>query len=295
MHSYRECDEKLERKGRRGRRKGRYGNYYTHGESALVNLMAQTTTGRWLMGAVAFVAIPVAMPVLMAGQTATPQTATPLHASAAVANAGPEQGVVLDRLVAVVNGDVLLESDVDEERRFEEVQPYRTPAESTRAKIIERLIDRALILQQAALEPEDVVTDQEVDAQLATLRKDIPACKQYHCETDEGWKKFLGDHGFTVEEFSARWRKRMQLLKFIEVRFRNGIRIKDDEIQAYYEKTMLPEYAKRKVTPPPLETIKRRIEEVLLQQEVGALLQDWLKSLRVQGSVRIITPGEVAP
>jgi hypothetical protein len=87
----------------------------------------------------------------------------------------------------------------------------------------------------------------------------------------------------------------MQLLKFIEVRFRNGVSIKDDEIQTYYEKTMLPEYARRKVTPPPLDTVKRRIEEVLLQQQVTALLQDWLRSLRAQGSVRIMVPGEVAP
>jgi hypothetical protein len=79
------------------------------------------------------------------------------------------------------------------------------------------------------------------------------------------------------------------------VRFRNGVSIKDDEVQAYYEKTMLPEYARRKVTPPPLDTVKRRIEEVLLQQQVTALLQDWLKSLRAQGSVRIMVPGEVAP
>ena len=48
----------------------------------------------------------------------------------------------------------------------------------------------------------------------------------------------------------------MQLLKFIEVRFRNGIRISDDEIQAYYEKTMLPEYAKRNVAPPTVETTR---------------------------------------
>ena len=300
MHSYGECDEKLERKGRRGRRKGRYGNHYTQGENALVNLMAQTTAGRWVMGAVAFVAIPVAMPVLMAGrlwagQTAAPQTAPPPQASAAVANAGPELGVVLDRLIAVVNGDVILESDVDEERRFGEVQPYRPGTTSTRDRIIERLIDRALILQQAALEPEDAVPARDLDAQIVTLRKDIPACKQYHCETDAGWKKYLGDHGFTEQEFSARWKQRMELLKFIEVRFRNGINIKDSEIKAYYEKTMLPEYAKRNVTPPKLETIQARIEEVLLQQEVGALLRDWLKSLRAQGSVVIITPGEVTP
>ena len=266
--------------------------------------MAQTMTGRRVMGGVAFLVIPVTLSVAMfvlvagrpcAGQTAAAAQTTPRQAGGAAANARPQQGVVLDRLVAVVNGDVILESDVDEERRFEEVQPYRAVATITRDRILERLIDRALILQQAALQPEDAVPDRDLDAQLATLRKDIPACKQYNCETDEGWKRYLGDHGFTEEEFGARWRQRMQLLKFIEVRFRNGIRITDDEIKAYYEKTMLPEYAKQNVTPPKLETIQKRIEEVLLQQEVGALLQDWLKSLRAQGSVRMIMPGEVTP
>jgi peptidyl-prolyl cis-trans isomerase SurA len=269
-----------------------------------MGLTAQRTIGRWLKGATAFLVISVAMSVLMAGRLwagqaaaapAAPPAKTSPQAGSAAASAAPELGVVLDRLIAVVNEDVILESDVDEERRFEEVQPYRSGFVFSRERIIERLIDRALVLQQAALEPEDAVSDKELDAQLATLRKDIPACKQYHCETDDGWKKYLGDHGFTEKEFRARWKLRMQLLKFIEVRFRNGINIKDSEIKAYYEKTMLPEYAKRNVTPPKLDTIQKRIEEVLLQQEVGALLQDWLKSLRAQGSVRIITPGEVTP
>jgi peptidyl-prolyl cis-trans isomerase SurA len=249
------------------------------------------TTERWLVGAVAL----AAMPVLFVGRVWAGQTPVAQPGMSHQVKGASASGVVLDRLIAVVNEDVILESDVDEERRFEEIQPYRAATEGTRAKIVERLVDRALILQQAALEPEDVVTEKELDAQLATLRRDIPACKQYHCETDDGWKNFLGSHGFTVAEFSSRWRQRMQLLKFIEVRFRNGITIKDEEIEAYYEKTMLPEYAKRNVTPPPIETVKARIEEVLLQQEVGALLEDWLKSLRAQGSVRIMTPGEEAP
>jgi peptidyl-prolyl cis-trans isomerase SurA len=236
-----------------------------------------------------------ATPQTAAPQRKAPQTAAPSQAGDAAANARPGQGVTLDRLVAVVNGDVILESDVDEERRLEEVQPYRTSVSMTRDRIIARLIDRALILQQAALQPEDDVSDKDVDAQLTTLRKDIPACKQYNCESDEGWKRYLGDHGLTEEEFKARWKQRMQLLKFIEARFRNGIKISDADVKAYYEKNMAPEYAKRNVTPPKLETIQNRIEEVLLQQQVGALLQDWLKSLRAQGSVRMITPGEVTP
>jgi peptidyl-prolyl cis-trans isomerase SurA len=249
-----------------------------------MNMLSHKTGRQWVMGTVALLSL-------------TAMHGWALAAQAAAVDAKPElgQGVVLDRVIAVVNGDVILESDVDEERRFEEIQPYRATTNFTRERAIERLVDRALILQQAALEPEDVVSDKELDAQLLTLRKDIPACKQYHCETDAGWQKYVEDHGFTVAEFSERWRKRMELLKFIEVRFRNGISISDEEIKSYYEKTMLPEYAKRNVTPPKLETISNRIEEVLLQQRVGALLEDWLKSLRAQGSVRMMTPGEVAP
>ena len=264
--------------------------------------MAQTTTGRWLAGAIALVALPVLMAGrLWGGQAPAPQppsaTATaPAATQSAVSSASAaQQGVLLDRLVAVVNGDVILESDVDEERRFEEVQPYRATGISTREQRIARLIDRTLIIQQAALQPEDAVSDKDLDAQMERLRKDIPACKEYRCETDEGWKRYLADHGFTDAEFRLRWLQRMQLLKFIQLRFRNGISISDAEIEDYYEKSMLPEYKKRNVTPPPLATIQRRIEEVLLQQQVGALLQDWLTSLRAQGSVRIITPGEAAP
>jgi peptidyl-prolyl cis-trans isomerase SurA len=249
-----------------------------------MSLTAQGAARRLVMSAVALAAISV----MMAGAQTT-----------GVAQSGtagaPGTGVVLDRVVAVVNGDVILESDIDEERRFEEIQPFRSVQDSTRAKIIERLVDRELILQQAALLPEDEVSDKALDEQIARMRRDIPACKQqYRCDTDEGWAKFLGDHGFTVAEFRSRWRQRMQLLKFIEVRFSNGISVSDDAISTYYQKTMLPEYARRKETPPPLDTIKQRIEEVLVQQQVSALLEDWLKSLRAQGSVQFMTQGEVA-
>jgi peptidyl-prolyl cis-trans isomerase SurA len=204
------------------------------------------------------------------------------QASGGMAGPAVGQGTVLDRIVAIVNDDVILESDIDEERRFESIQPYRgSTAEFSRERAVQRLIDRALILQQSAMEPEDTITDEDLDAQLTKLRKDIPSCAEYHCETDPGWQKYLADRGFTVEAFRER--------------FRNGIHISDDEIKDYYEKTMLPEYARQKVTPPKLETISTRIEEVLLQQQVSNLLRDWLKSLRAQGSVRIMSSDEVAP
>src|SRR5215469_9777629 len=152
---------------------------------------------------------------------AAPSSAVPLAS---------EPGTVLDRVVAVVNGAVILESDIDEERRFELIQPYRGGGDYSRERAVQRLIDRLLIQQEAEQQPEVQVTDQELDQQLTTLRKDIPACKQYHCETDAGWRRYLSENGFTEDEFRDRWRTRMELLRFIQVRFQSGISISDDQI-----------------------------------------------------------------
>ena len=215
-----------------------------------------------------------------------PAQATASAPAPAAIQAG--EGTVLDRIVAVVNGDLVLESDVDEEQRFGAFQPLTDPEGTfTRARAVERLINRDLILQQLKVQPQAPVTDKDLDEQLAQLRKELPACKVEHCETDAGWQRFVSEHGFTVDELRERWRQRMEVLRFIEQRFRMGIRISPEEIRSYYEKTMLPQYAKRGVAAPKLETISERIQEVLLQQQVGNLLGDWLKSLRAQGTVRL--------
>ncbi len=203
-------------------------------------------------------------------------------------------GVIADQVIGVVNGDLILESDVTEERRFEAFEPFTTPGSFSRDRAISRLIDRTLILQQAKLQPEQVVTTAEAEAQLQMLRKDLPACRNV-CETDAGWEKFVADHGFTMPELAERWQQRMEILKFIEMRFRSGIEITPAQIQEYYDKNMLPEYAKVHATPPKLAVISDRIQEVLLEQQVSSLLTDWLKSLKAEGSVRMMRPGEVEP
>ena len=218
-------------------------------------------------------------------------TPTALSDKAPAASAG----VLVDQVIAVVNDDLVLESDVEEEHRFEAFQPFSSvdPPE-TRQGEIERLVDRALILQQAKLQPGDEVTLPEAEAQLKKVQEEIPACKQYHCETEAGWAKFCNTQGFTVAEVTERWRQRMELLKFVEERFQMGVQITSAEIKEYYTGTLMPEFARKRVAPPKLEAISDQIRVVLLQKRVTALLDDWLRSLKAQGSVRIMKPDEVA-
>jgi peptidyl-prolyl cis-trans isomerase SurA len=232
-----------------------------------------------------------------AAQQSTPRVQTSPVPQAAGLPQVPGQPV--DRVVAIVNGDLVLDSDVDEERRFETIQPFRynraAGLSDTREAAVERLVNRALILQQAQLIPGNDISDADVDKEIAEVRKQIPACRAEDCGTQIGWTRYLGEHGFTPEEFRARWKQRMQVLAFIEERFRQGVKIEPADIKAFYEKTMLPEYARQHAKAPPLAEISDRIEEVLLEQQVTALLRDWLKSLRAQGSVVVMHPGEEAP
>jgi hypothetical protein len=129
----------------------------------------------------------------------------------------------------------------------------------------------------------------------ADLRKDLPECAHADCTSDAGWKHFLEGEGFTEDELRARLKQRAQVLHFIEQRFRAGIRIADPQIDEYYNNTLLPQYARQKATAPPLDSIRDRIEEILLQEQVSTLLDAWLKTLRETGHVRMMKPNEEAP
>jgi len=230
-----------------------------------------------------------------------PQVSPPANAPTPPPPATPSMmpkvaGTELDRVVAIVNDDLILDSDVNEELRLQAFDPYHTSSEKlSHARAIERLINRDLILQQLKLQPEEAVSDAEVNKQIDELRKDIPACSRYHCETKAGWDRFLTDNGFTEASFFARWKERMNVLSFIEDRFQLGVNITPQEIQIYYDKTLVPEYERQHAPAPKLSAISSQIREVLLQQQITNLLGDWLKSLRAQGSVVVLHPGEEAP
>ena len=203
-----------------------------------------------------------------------------------------EKPMLLDRAVAVINGDVILASDVREQQRFAVFEPLSTPGgEFTPLEAMQQIVNRTLLLDQ--MEDQQLAplpTDSEVDAQIAYLRKHIPACAGQACETEAGWQRFLAAHGFTAADLRTRWKERMEILDFVGVRFRTGIRITKPEIEAYYKEKLVPEFQTRKLTPPPLAQVSDRIDEVLLQQHVNVLLNDYLRSLKDAGSVQILDP-----
>ncbi len=208
--------------------------------------------------------------------------------------------VVLDRAVAVVNRHVILASDLDDEIRLSVLDANNaSQQELTRRQALDQLISRALIEQQIRQEDMPAIepTPDEVNARLHEIRTELPACVRQNCASDAGWKAFLRAHGLTEERVDAYLRYRLEILHFIEQRFRQGIQISQQQIESYYHDTLLPEYTPGE-TIPPLDQVAPRIQEILLEQQVNVLFDNWLTSLREQGDVEVLDSSlapELAP
>ncbi|HEV2326962.1 MAG TPA: peptidylprolyl isomerase [Terracidiphilus sp.] len=215
-----------------------------------------------------------------------------LVVSAAPGLAQTASAVPLDSVVAVVNGQVILSSDIDDDIQLSVLDPIPgAQGTLTRQHALEELVSRALIQQQ--IHREDLPAIQpsaaDVNARIDELRNQLPVCVRAHCSTDAGWKAFLAAHDLTQYRVRNYVRNRMEILRFIEERFRQGIQISEKQIETYYNNVLVPEYP-AEASVPPLNQVSSRIQEILLEQQVNELFDNWLDNLRTQGDVEILDP-----
>jgi parvulin-like peptidyl-prolyl isomerase len=202
--------------------------------------------------------------------------------------AGIAQAQVVDRMVAVVNKHVILESELDQATRVELLQQGKSVDKMTdadRATVLERLIDRSLLDQQivnpSMLDP----TPEELAAKIKEVRADVP-----NSATDERWNAILASYGLAPQDLEEQLTSEFRILRFIDLRFRGLVRVDKDAISTYYQGTFLPEVRKRKAPEPKLADVSDKIEQILAEQSIGDLLSDWLKTLRAQAHIEKMLP-----
>jgi peptidyl-prolyl cis-trans isomerase SurA len=216
-----------------------------------------------------------------------------LQSGSSPASGDPAAGnITIDRVIAVVNRQVILQSDLEDEMQLSVLDPTTSGnVRDTRQQALDRLISRTLIQQQIQQEniPAAEPTAAEIASRLTEIRTGLPACVRSDCASDAGWNEFLAHHELSPERVKKYLRIRLEILSFIELRFREGIRITPEEIETYYRETLRPQYPSGQ-TPPPLQQVSSRIEEILLQQRVNALFETWLSNLRSQGQIQVLDP-----
>lgn len=194
---------------------------------------------------------------------------------------------VVDRMVAVVNRRVILQSELEQEVRVEFMMQgaplaRRTPQDTLAA--LDRLIDRSLLDQQIMATAMVDPTPEELAGQVKGVRAQVPGAA-----TDEGWKALLDSYGLTPQDIEDYVTSQVRLLRFVDLRFRGLVRVDKAAIAAYYQDTYLPELRKQGRAEQPLSAVSGEIEKLLVDQNINGMLNNWLQTLRSQARIEKMT------
>ena len=203
----------------------------------------------------------------------------------------PAQQMV-DRIVATVNRQPILLSDWEVEIRYEAMLEQRVlPVSDDLAHAaLNRLLDQELLRQQMKSYRMAEPSKEEMDARIREIRKQIPGA-----ESDSGLRAILGRYGLNESEVNERVGTQAAILRFIDVRLRPSVHVDRRSIESYYNDKLLPELRKKGQTATPLAEVAPQIEELLSQERVDALTNDWLKDLRQQSEIYVEPAASTPP
>jgi peptidyl-prolyl cis-trans isomerase SurA len=194
---------------------------------------------------------------------------------------------VVDRIVAIVNGHIILQSDWDEGLSYEALLTNRRLANFTddeRRAILDRLIDQELLRQQMKSSDFPHATDAEVDARVSEARKLYP-----QATSADAWHAILAQYHLTEKDLVAHVREQIDLMRLVDARLRPAVQIDSKSIEAYYRDQFVPLLKQQGSREVPLADVSAKIREVLTEKKVNELLLSWLQTLHAEG--RVQTPG----
>ncbi len=131
--------------------------------------------------------------------------------------------VILDRVVAVVNNEIITLSDLQREEALR-----KGKANTDERQLLEDMIDRKLQLDAAKRAGMDVTDKDLADAIADIMKRNSLDTKKF--------EEALAKEGLTLEQYKTELREQMTLSRMVGKYVRSGITVDEAEVRAYYER-----------------------------------------------------------
>jgi SurA N-terminal domain len=193
-------------------------------------------------------------------------------------------GEVVDRIVATVNGHIILLSDWEDSLHYEAFSSGRQLDHMTaddRKSALDHLIDQELLREQ--LKDSDIqhASPEEVAQRVVEIRK------QYaEAETELGWRTLLDQCRLSEENLKNRVAAELDLMRLVDARLRPSVTVDSKSIESYYSEELLPQLRQSGGQNVPLADVTAKIKELLTQKKISQLLTAWLQDLRAGSEIR---------
>jgi peptidyl-prolyl cis-trans isomerase SurA len=194
-------------------------------------------------------------------------------------------GEVIDRIVATVNGHIILQSDWDEALSYEALlngRPQAQFADEDRRAVLDRLIDQELLRGQMKSAEFQPCSESEAATRIADARK------QYaEAATDDGWQSLLGKFHLSQKDLLVHVQQQIDVGRLVDAHLRPTVQIDSKTIEAYYRDKFVPQLRQAGTGAVPLADVSAKIRELLTEEKVSELLVSWLQTLRSESDVHV--------
>ena len=176
---------------------------------------------------------------------------------------------VVDRIAARVENDIILQSDVQELREYQELVGEKTESESA---ILDRLIDQWIVRSEAVLSRFPEPKDEEIDRGVARVAKSFSSPEEYETRKRKS--------GLTDSEVRKIVASQLYLSNYLDSRFRPSAQIDEKAIENFYQNAVVPRAKARGQEAPTLDDSRDTIQEALVQSDINEQAARWLTESR---------------
>lgn len=178
---------------------------------------------------------------------------------------------LLDRIVARVENDIILLSEVRALSRYQSLVDGKSESD---AQVLERLIDQWIVRSEADNAHFPRPADPDVARGVERLRASFASPEEY-----ESRKK---QSGLADGDIHNIVRTQLYLSNYLDSRFRPSVQIDSKQIEVFYQEAIVPRAKARNQEPPPLEASRDSIQEALIQRSINEQADRWLKESRAR-------------
>jgi hypothetical protein len=188
---------------------------------------------------------------------------------------------VVDRIIARVEGDILLQSDLRELGASQQL--FGGPIESE-AKRLDELIDQWIIEHEAESAQFAQPSEEDVTSAIQQAEKNLGGEQEFQAK--------LKAQGLSIATVRRILSREILFSRYLDYKFRHAAQVDSAAEEKYYKEEFAPKMAARGQVAPPIDSVRDQIHEVLVQRDITARAEQWLADSRARLKVEVLTPME---
>ena len=186
---------------------------------------------------------------------------------------------IVDRIVVRIEDDIITQSDLDQLAAYQQLV---SGSADSADRLTQESIEQWIVNSEAEAAHFPAAPESEVANDIAEIEKKYP--------TPDAYRARLAELGLSLDDVHQMVARQTFLERYLDSKFRDSVQIDPKDIQKYYDEQLVPALQKQGQTAPPLGDVRDHIRELLTEQEINRLADQWLDESKGRLRIEIVPP-----